>query len=78
MPTPPKDYKLTAADKELINKLLLELATELDLHYDDEDMFALAPSFLVIKEGCVLLERLQSTPHPDILKVLSRYNKSNQ
>lgn len=74
----PENEKITDADKEILNRLLLELATELDLHYDDEDMFALTPSFKVIKDGVSLLQRWGSTPHPDVTRILARYNKSHQ
>ncbi|MER8983904.1 hypothetical protein [Mesorhizobium sp. M0843] len=74
----PENEKITDQDKETISRLLLELATELDLHYDDEDMFALTPSFTVIKEGVKLLERLHTTVHPDVLRILARHNKAHQ
>lgn len=74
----PDKEKITEADKEIISSLLLELATELDLHYDDEDMFALTPSFKVIKDGVKLLERLEHPVHPDVARILARYNKSHQ
>lgn len=73
-----KNEGLSEADKETINRLLLELATELDLHYDDEDMFALTPSFNVIKDGVKLLERMGYPVHPDVGKVIGRYNRSHQ
>ncbi|WP_353645696.1 hypothetical protein [Mesorhizobium sp. WSM2239] len=72
------DHTITDEDLQTINELLLELATELDLHYDDEDMFALAPSFQRIKKGCALLEKLNHTIHPDVLKIIARYNRTNQ
>ncbi|WP_189417210.1 hypothetical protein, partial [Mesorhizobium sp. M1C.F.Ca.ET.193.01.1.1] len=73
----PEKDKITATDKEIISKLLLELATELDLHYDDDDMFALTPSFQVIKDGVKLLERMGYPVHPDVIRVLARYNKAH-
>lgn len=74
----PEKDKITDADKEIISSLLLELSTELDLHYDDEDMFALTPSFKVIKDGVRLLERLGHPIHPDVMRILARYNKGHQ
>jgi len=74
----PKNRPLNTDEKEIIGKLLLELAVELDLHYEDEDMFALAPSFNLIKEGCSLLEKLGHNVHPDVYKILARYNKARQ
>ncbi|RWM32577.1 MAG: hypothetical protein EOR77_21340 [Mesorhizobium sp.] len=74
----PENEKISEADKEIINKLLLELATELDLHYDDEDMFALAPTFMVIKDGVKLLSRVGYSVHPDVERILARFNKSHQ
>lgn len=78
MSEPKNRDRLTENDKEAINGLLLELATELDLHYDDEDMFALTPSFDRIKQGIELLRRVGYEVHPDVLKILARYNRSNQ
>ncbi|RWH50245.1 MAG: hypothetical protein E5X40_06660 [Mesorhizobium sp.] len=74
----PENEKISEADKEVINKLLLELATELDLHYNDEDMFALTPSFSVIKDGVKLLNRVGYPVHPDVKRILARFNKSHQ
>ncbi|MBN8244680.1 hypothetical protein JF546_16815 [Nitratireductor aquimarinus] len=74
----PKNQIVTDHDKEVVNHLLLELATELDLHYDEEDMFALAPSFKTIKEGVSMLERWGAEVHPDVQKVVARYNRANQ
>lgn len=74
----PENENLTNADKETISNLLLELATELDLHYDDEDMFALTPSFKVIKDGVKLLEKLGEPVHPDVVRILARFNRSHQ
>lgn len=73
-----KPYILTTEDKELLNALILDLATELDLHYDDEDMHALFQSFSIIKEAIALLERAACQPHLDILAVVARFNKTNQ
>lgn len=74
----PEKDQITEADKETINNLLLELATELDLHYDDEDMFALSPSFKVIRDGVKLLEKLGYPVSEDVLRILARFNKSHQ
>lgn len=73
----PEKDQITEADKETINNLLLELATELDLHYDDEDMFALSPSFKVIRDGVKLLEKLRYPVNEDVLRILARFNKSH-
>lgn len=72
------DYKITSEEVETVSALLLDLATELDLHYDDEDMFALAPSFQIIKRVCALLERLDHEVHPSVLNIIARYNRTNQ
>src|SRR5262249_13959916 len=73
-----RPYALTREDKKLIGDLLLELATELDLHYEDGEFYALKPAFIIIKNGVALLERVDFDPHPDVLQVLARFNKSHQ
>lgn len=75
---PQHAYTLTKADKELLKALILDLATELDLHYDDEDLPALSQSFAIIKASLALLERTGCQPHRDILNIVSRFNKMNQ
>lgn len=72
-----KNYKMTDDDKEIVSKLLLDLATEIDLHYDDEDMFALTASFNIIKDGCALLQRLDYPVHESVNKVLERFNRAH-
>lgn len=73
-----RPHVFTLEDRKLIGDLLLELATELDLHYDDSDMNALTPSFAIIKQGIALLERANFDAHPDVRNVLARFNKSRQ
>ena len=75
---PQNAYVLTDADKELLNALVLDLATELDLHYECEDLPALSTSFTNIKGAVALLQRAGCRPHGDILKILARYNRTNQ
>lgn len=71
-------YTLTKADKELLNALVLDLATELDMHYDDADLPALSPSFAIIKASIALLERAGCQPHADIGKIIARFDKTQQ
>lgn len=58
-----------------ISRLLLDLATELDLHYDDKDMHALTESFTLIKAAVSLLAANGASPHPDVLGIVGRYNR---
>lgn len=73
-----RTYTLTSDDGKLIDTLLLELATEIDLHYDDEDLCALAPTFSIIKQGIALLERAKFQAHPDVHKIFVRYSRQHQ
>lgn len=73
-----KPYALTPDDKDTLNALVLELASELDLHYDDEDMHALSKTFSVVKQAIALLERVDCQPHPDVLAIVARYNRTQQ
>lgn len=71
-------YTLTTNDKDILNALVLELASELDLHYEDEDMHALSKTFSVIKDAIALIERAGFQPHSDILAIVARYNRTQQ
>lgn len=71
-------YTLTTKDKELVNALVLELATEIDLHYDDADLHALSRTFSIIKDSVALLQRADCRVHPDILAIVLRYNRTRQ
>ena len=73
-----KRYELSREDGKLICSLLLEFATELDLHYNDGDLNALTPSFAIIKDALALLKRANFEVHPDVINILARYNKSRQ
>lgn len=75
---PHQVYALTKGDKELLNALVFDLATELDLHYDDEDFPALSQSFALIKASIALLERVGCQSHADIEKIIARFNKTQQ
>lgn len=75
---PHRPYMLTPRDKDLLEALVLDLATELDLHYLDEDVRTLSGSFAVIKDAIALLERFGSRPHGDVQKIIARYNRHQQ
>lgn len=71
----PKDLDEAVA---IIQRLTLELATELDLHYDDEDLHALKDSIGVVKEGAAFLEKGGHEVHADVLEIVARFNRANQ
>ena len=73
-----RPYIFTLEDRKLIGDLLLELATELDLHYGEEDLPSLAPSFVIMKEAIALLERASCNAHPDVIQIVARFNKARQ
>lgn len=62
--------------KTALEKLLAELATELDLHYEDGDFFALTPSIEVMKDANAVLVELGGRAAPAVDHVFARYNKS--
>lgn len=70
-----KDTKLEQA-KEAIESLLQEFATELDLHYEDADFFALTPSINVMKSANEALIALGGQTPDSVKHVISRYNKT--
>lgn len=63
-------------DLPVFADLLLELGTELDLHYDDDDLFALEPSFRILKEGVRVLEEVGQPINPDVFKIISRFDRN--
>jgi len=58
-----------------LNELLKELASELDLHYEDEDFFALSPTIEAMKRVAQRLEAQGYRPHEAYLHILRRYNR---
>lgn len=58
---------------DIIQKLTLDLATEIDLHYDDDDLFALSQSFGFLKEAIDLLEEKKMRVHDDVKVIMARY-----
>lgn len=63
---------------EIINDLLKELASELDLHYEDEDFFALSPTMERMKRAVDLVEKHGAKPPEVYLHVLKRFNRHHQ
>jgi len=60
---------------EAICDLLKELASELDLHYEDEDFFALAPTIERMKTAAKIVED-SGYPLPDVyVHVLKRFHR---
>jgi hypothetical protein len=60
-----------------IFEMLSELSSELDLHYEDEDFFALKPTIEKMQNAARILSHA-GMELPDSYKhVLSRYNKKN-
>lgn len=57
----------------VIQKLLLDLATEIDLHYDDDKLHVTKPSFAIIEEGIGFLRSAGQTPHTDVKKTMLRF-----
>lgn len=62
----------------VIERLLLELAAELDLHYDDEDLPALKQSCNVLEEGAEFLAKAGHSAHPDVISVIRRFHRQRQ
>lgn len=67
--------KISPATADLLNNLLKELASELDLHYEDEDFFALAPTIEVMKQASFLLDQNGFQPPTTYEHVLRRFNR---
>lgn len=70
-------FKITKEQAEIINDLLVELSSELDLHYEDEDFFALTPTIEKMKIAANLLEEA-GFDTPDVYKhVLRRFHRQH-
>ena len=67
--------RLSPSTAELLTDLLKELASELDLHYEDEDFFALAPTIETMKATAFLLQENGVQPPTVYEHVLRRFNK---
>jgi hypothetical protein len=61
-----------------IRSLLIEIATELDLHYDDEDFRALHPTFERIAPSIRLLHESGTSIPEEVEHILKRYRQSQQ
>jgi len=59
---------------EVLHDLLKELASEIDLHYESEDFFALAPTFETMKRAGKLLETGGYSIPPGYVHVVTRFN----
>ncbi|CCV12987.1 hypothetical protein [Mesorhizobium sp. STM 4661] len=69
---------IDALTAEVINNLLRELASELDLHYEEGDFFALTPTLDRMKAAATLVEK-NGFELPDSYRhILRRYNMQRQ
>lgn len=62
--------------KTALIDLLTELATELDLHYEDSDFFALTPSIERMKLAVGVLNELGGEVPEAVSHVFARYNRA--
>lgn len=69
---------IDAQTAEVINNLLRELASELDLHYDDSDFFALTPTVDRMKAAAELVEKNGFALPDSYRHILRRYNMHRQ
>lgn len=46
---------------DILFEMLKELASELDLHYEDEDFFALSPSITVMQRAAGYLNKMEGS-----------------
>lgn len=61
----------------VVAALVRELATELDLHYDDEQFFALRPTIDTLEHGCRALKHFKC-PEPEVMShVRQRFNRAS-
>lgn len=61
----------------VVAALVRELATEIDMHYDDEEFFALRPTIDALEAGCRALKHLKF-PEPDVMNhVRQRFQRAS-
>lgn len=58
--------------------LMRELSSELDLHYEHEDLPALAPTIEVLSGAARLLEQRGTALPPAYLHILGRFQRVSQ
>lgn len=59
-----------------LSDLLTELASELDLHYEDEDFFALSPTIERMKAAATLIVAAGGTLPESYNHILARFNRN--
>lgn len=69
---------IDALTAEVICNLLRELASELDLHYEDGDFFALTPTVERMKTAADLVEKNGFTLPDSYRHIIRRYNMHRQ
>lgn len=69
---------IDALTAEVINNLLRELASELDLHYEDGDFFALTPTIDRMKAAAELVANSGYSVPDSYKHILRRYNMHRQ
>ncbi|RWB13515.1 MAG: hypothetical protein EOQ39_18505 [Mesorhizobium sp.] len=70
--------EIDALTAEVINNLLRELASELDLHYEDTDFFALTPTIDRMKAAAELVVKSGFETPDSYNHILRRYNMQRQ
>lgn len=60
---------------ETMNRLMLALAVELDMHYEDDDLFVLGSEFALLKKGVTCLEAASAPVHPCVRTVIARFDR---
>ena len=67
--------KMKSEQSEIIYDLIKELASELDLHYEDEDFFALKDTISVMQAGVALLSEAGREPPQVYNHVLAKFRR---
>lgn len=60
----------------IIAELMTELATELDLHYEDHEMLVLQPSIEVLNRGAQALRAADVELPEEVAHILGRYKRA--
>lgn len=61
---------------DVIRNLIVELATELDLNYEDEDLPAAASTIERLKEAAAMLLAAGHSPPQEFAHIVERYRKA--
>lgn len=74
---PQKETPMTRDFREILFDLVQELSTELDLHYEDDEFFALRATIEKLQEAALALNEAGLEPPASYAHVVARFHRQN-